>query len=47
MIPILVTSFTPAETAPGGGIEATIVGSGLPIGVSTGLSIQVCGNEVT
>lgn len=46
-IPISVSTFAPAQTSPGGGVEATVVGSGFPISSSTGLSVTVCGNTVT
>lgn len=42
-----VTSFTPAQTSPGGGITATIVGSGFPTAMNDDLSVVVCGNDVT
>lgn len=45
-INLVVSSFSPAETSPGGGIIATVVGTGLPKD-SAGLAILVCGNQVT
>ena len=45
--PITLVSFSPAQTSPGGGVEATVTGTGFPISSSTGLSVSVCGNDVT
>lgn len=30
-VPLVVSSFSPAETSPGAGILATVVGTGLPV----------------
>jgi hypothetical protein len=46
-VPITVATFSPAQTSPGGGVEATVTGTGFPISSSTGLTVSVCGNDVT
>jgi len=47
-IPLVVTSFKPAQAGILGGIEATILGSGFPISSASAgsLYISICGNLV-
>lgn len=46
-IPLVVTSITPALSGINGGIEGVIVGTGFPISDKTGVTLRLCGNEVT
>jgi hypothetical protein len=39
-----VAGFSPAQTSPGGGVQATITGTGFPVGPTDDLSVIVCDN---
>lgn len=44
---LTATSVDPSVTSPGGGVIATLSGSGFPLQKTEDLSIVVCGNVVT
>ena len=46
-IDVTVTSMTPASSSPGGGVIATLDGTGFPVDSSKPFTISICGNSVT
>jgi hypothetical protein len=42
-----ITAFSPTQSSPGGGVQATITGTGFPVGPTDDLSVKVCDNQAT
>ena len=46
-VPLVITSITPSTIGINGGLEGRIVGTGFPMREKTGVSLKLCGNNVT
>ena len=47
LVSMVVSGSSPSASAPGGGVEVTLTGSGFPLSMDSSLAISICGNEVT